>query len=305
MSILILTALCLSGLALKAQDSRDEDKLPAGYTRDELGNVLPTSVYPLLSAETVNERIVLAKCPYYTLSLKSSYPDLTGDQKVDELIKMKFRQSINDRKALMLEDFGSGECPADAEADDDRGQSEQTTSFTAYGPSNRYLSVVYQTFEYASGAAHPDTSYQTETYLVGQGRVMTIFDLFQDPQKSIPQFWDYVGPKWCAYNKDYSALPSYYSSAGINLKCPAGGQAPPLPDVLKNADPSLAALGNPVFTAEGLTLVLGPYEGWSYADGPSSLNVPKDVLLKIGASPAIWQNGPAKQTTGLSGPKAK
>jgi hypothetical protein len=39
-----------------------------------------------------------------------------------------------------------------------------------------------------------------------------------------------------------------------------------------------------------MTLILGPYDGWSYADGPSDLEIPKDELLKMGANPAIWQN---------------
>ncbi|MDR2142185.1 MAG: DUF4163 domain-containing protein [Deltaproteobacteria bacterium] len=277
---LTLTAwLALSPHAIWAQDddksSGNDLPIDASHETDEAGNTYPTNGFDFLSAEVIAQDATLLKCPHFRLEIQVSYPSLTGDDKVDTLIRDNFTETFLEKKAEAVETLAKFECPKSSK---DPEIYEIEVSFRAYSPSPGYLSVLYESFDGRVRLAHPSTDYHSSTYLIGQGREMTIKDLFADPKKSLPLFWAYIAPKWREVKKK-DTNPFFY------------GEFPeeaPLPQRLEVADVALEALGNPVFTPDGLFLRLAADDGWSHADGPTTLIVPKEELLKMGANPKIW-----------------
>ncbi|MDR0548337.1 MAG: hypothetical protein LBI10_02835 [Deltaproteobacteria bacterium] len=270
---------------------------------DEEGNSFPSKGFEFLSSQSIRQNAVYSKCPRLGFSIVVSFPTSTGNEAVDKLILDDFSQRFATKKADNVKALKELECPApkpatpaageeELEEEDEELEADSIINFQAFAPGPGFLSVIYQDFDSPIFAAHPSTSFFSQTYLIGQGRVMNIKDLFPDPAKSAPLLWAYLAPKWCeqshALGNEADSIPNFYTNGENDLTSCQAAKLSQVPARLKKADLALADLGNPVFTPEGAFLNLGAYDGWSYADGPASLEIPKAELLKMGANPAIW-----------------
>jgi hypothetical protein len=149
-----------------------------------------------------------------------------------------------------------------------------------YRVSGKAYSVLFYWSKYLGGA-HMTMGYAS-TNLMADGTEITLGKLFPDPAKSLPLLWEAVYRGYCDSN---SFPPNYYG--GSDLSC--GADVPPLPDPLKSPEATLDAAGHMLLTSLGLSVHLGPYEAYSFAEGPQFRDIPKEELLRMGADPNIWQ----------------
>ncbi|MDR1870891.1 MAG: DUF4163 domain-containing protein [Deltaproteobacteria bacterium] len=248
-------------------------------TQDELGNTFPSKGFGYLSAETIQQNTVYEGCATAGFSFRQSYPALTGDRKVDTLIRNAALTRYYRQKYHDADTAAPDKCPADSYSSN--VTTEEYETFKAFSPSPGYLSVLYDNYTFYAGAAHGYQYYHAETYLIGHGRAMTLTDLFPDLKKSLPLLWKKLSLLWCG--KQIGQLPSFYGEAS----CPANGQTP-LPNRLRKPDLTLDDLGHPVLTPQGLAFHLGSDECFSHGDGDQNVLIPKESLLTLGVRPGIW-----------------
>jgi hypothetical protein len=119
---------------------------------------------------------------------------------------------------------------------------------------------------------------------------LVLTDLFPAPEKGLPQLWRYLANQWCLFDASQTQVPSFYQVESGD--CGAPDKISP-PKSFQDPNSPLSVLGNPSFNPDGMLLLLSPYESWSFADGKASLNVPQDILIKLGANPNIWRQDKA------------
>jgi hypothetical protein len=223
---------------------------------------------------TAEEEIIAQQCPGVPYRLKAAYP--TGLDKggpLDKAVKSQVDKLLAETKAE-AEDFlkEPGIC-------DQLKDSYYNLSVSAYKVSAKAVSVFYSWEQY-SGGAHPTHGYLSSV-LGPDGQELTASNLFTDPAKSLPLFWERIYRSTCAMGHETAA--SYYGSPDC-----AAGTVPPLPEQLTPTS-TLDGLGHAVITNLGLTISLDPYDGWSWADGDVTLDIPKADLIKMGADPELWK----------------
>ncbi len=148
-----------------------------------------------------------------------------------------------------------------------------------YVPSAGYVSILFSDSSYLGGA-HENLEYEVQTY-GPDGRSLTLTDLFPDPGQSAPRYWAYVHAQWCAAHG--VKYPPHFDGGVVTCRPGDSGQPRENQKVAKLAD-----LGRLIFTDEGATLVLGPYESGSFAAGTMTLDIPKAEFIEMGAAPKIW-----------------
>lgn len=271
---LAATALLLASLASPAFAQKGQAR------QDQNGNSYASSL-PSLGSASVALTWTNPACPKAKVELKSSRPVGTGDGLLDAILALELAKDVQAIRGSWFSGWTEGDCDqADA---DSPGESSRT--FEAHSPSPGILSILYTLFESYPFAAHPNTNFEAFNYYLKEGRELRLSDI-------LPDFYDWgalwaeVAKGWCSYN-DYHSIPSFYGLSQDVSWCEQK-QVPVPPAIAANSF-DLAAWGHAYVTADGLALQLGPYEGWSYADGPSSLTIPKAFLIKLGADPAIWK----------------
>jgi hypothetical protein len=278
-SFLVILLSYETALAQSNFFSNDEN---GKYKVDDIGNEYGLEVQNI-TASTLKDKINDRICQNIPISIEINYPIGTENKLLDEIFYIEALIELNAQKKIDSNFIDPADCPPIG--DEYQVSGEFVRNFRIQSASSNYLSVVYADFYYSPMAAHPNTSFKVVNYNFNTGREMITYDLFPISD-SLLKIWPKIVESWCKYN-DYHKLPEFYEFPDDFDGC-ANPQATPLPDSLKGRSPRLEALGNPYFTPDGMTLILGPYDGWSYADGPSSLSIPKDELIALGASPAIW-----------------
>jgi hypothetical protein len=276
-------AALLAALAFPAGAWAQDGGPAAALRRDQDGNGYAPELSSL-GALTASLAIADPVCPDLLTTVRLSRPAATGDDLLDEILALELRKEL--RAAQKEEPAASSpsECPS---AEAARQGAERVRVFEAHSPSPGILSVVYLSFASSPDMVHPYTSFESFTYSLSEGRELGLGDVLGGGFGQPAALWAKVAAKWCAYG-GHRSLPAFYGLDDGAGYCDNPGGAP-LPPALA-ADPgSLAALGNAYLTSQGLVLQLGAYDGWSYADGPSTLLIDKEEMIEAGADPAIWK----------------
>ncbi|MDR2442801.1 MAG: hypothetical protein LBE31_04685 [Deltaproteobacteria bacterium] len=247
---------------------------------DDNGNSYSLEL-PELKAFNVTESIAHLKCPNVKLTVNISYPQGTGDDLLDQMSIVQ--TSMEERAVLANLQKNIGDCPANAK---ENYEAEYFRNFEAHSASKDVLSVLFTIFESTPGAAHPTTTFESSNYSFSLGRQITLNDIFSDDSSKIQNAWQYVASSWCAYN-DYHSLPYFYRYQTDADIC-AQSETLDLPPGLKLEPGSLKYLGNAFLTTEGLKLILSADDGWSRADGPSTILIDKNKLKDLGADLSFW-----------------
>ncbi|MDR1080522.1 MAG: DUF4163 domain-containing protein [Deltaproteobacteria bacterium] len=130
-----------------------------------------------------------------------------------------------------------------------------------------------------TGGAHGYFGFETVNFF-SDGLPVSLRRLFPDPQRSLPRLWSAIFAGFC---RDHGTAPHFYGNH------PCGRGVPPLPDPLRNLSSGLDAAGHMLLTSLGLSVIMGPYEGYSFGEGAQYVDIPRDELLSMGASPAVWR----------------
>ena len=271
----LAAALLIAALASPAAQAQE---LMENFLNIESGNWISSSL-PGVSPRTVKHQELAPDCPGNSLTVTLYYPQgLSAD--VDQLIE----KSIQDKLAVEIAEIKDDSfCGKDVCGGASCGAWSSDETFAAHSPAPGYVSILFTDFSY-TGGAHPNTEYRVMNFKPDGGPVklkkMELKDLFPDPDKSVPLYWEYVYGKWC--DEHSYKFPAHYSTM---QDC--GVDSPDNPNIYEGAK-TLDDLGRLVFSPFGATIVLGPYESGSYATGTIMLDLPKEDLIKMGADPAIW-----------------
>ncbi|MDR0620352.1 MAG: hypothetical protein LBJ61_00500 [Deltaproteobacteria bacterium] len=274
LAVLILV-ICVLTVPVLAQNSPN-------FKEDAAGNKFDPALTGL-GATTTTFTVPDPVCPNISVKARLSRPTRTGDDLLDEALSLELRQVS--RKVATGFSLGAdslSDCPEHVTLDE---PGEVTEFFEAHSPSAGILSVLFTRFESLPWAAHPNQGYDVLNYNLTKGQELTLDDLFPEGLVTA-SLWGVVAKEWCSFN-DYKKLPSFYGLSEDTDWC-AKPDSIPLPASLTTYPISLKSLGNGYLTKDGLVLQLGAYEGWSYADGPSTLLISKDTLKKLGAKASIW-----------------
>ncbi|MDR1314430.1 MAG: DUF4163 domain-containing protein [Deltaproteobacteria bacterium] len=214
-------------------------------------------------------------CPKAFFRSTVVYPQgFDGGGPVDQAVKAKADQYY--REGSGMESFMEQEYEVyeDCERLEDTYYSNVQSS--PYRVSPKTVSVLFVDEGY-TGGAHGSIASQVMN-LFSDGRAIAVSDLFPNQARSLQLFWERIMRDSCV---GHDTVPSFYGGG----QC---GTSLPLPDPLKPGGENLDALGGAVLTPLGLTIHLDPYAAWSFAEGTFTLDIPKNDLVAMGASPGLW-----------------
>jgi len=233
-----------------------------------------SSRLPNLSVRHLSYRSSGPECPQNVLALDFFYPQGFGRPKIDgavaETITAKFEERRNGQFFCDPEFCGDVSCAL--------WPIEKT--FAVHAPSARFVSILFTENSY-TGGAHGNLVFQVFNFDLENDRPMTLNDFFPRPEESVPRYWGQVYADWCRIKG--VKFPLHLKSPE---KCRPGETSQPPAEFQKVGD--LEELGRLIFTPLGATLLLGPYEAGSYADGSQALDISKEKLLEMGANPILW-----------------
>ncbi|MDR1314425.1 MAG: hypothetical protein LBQ12_12230 [Deltaproteobacteria bacterium] len=248
--------------------------LSAQWIEPEEGTFFAKAARPEgLSPVASQESVTAGNCPQSAFPVRASYPQgFDGGGPVDQAVKAKAGEFFSNA-VKEAEDFLKGleTCVA-------LEYLEYDLASGPFKPSSKAFSVLFL-WNVNTGGAHPSFGYASMN-LGPDGRELTAAGLFADPAKSLPLLWARIVKDTCTGG--HETAPSYYGSP----ECP--GAAATLPSQLA-PDATLDGMGHAVLTSLGITFNLDPYDGWSWAEGPVNLDIPKDDLVAMGASPELWE----------------
>lgn len=249
--------------------------------RDGVGNLYGPGLEQVAPV-TIEKFLRDPVCRELTLEIRHSAPTNTGSLALDKFLAADLEKSVQESLAGFS---GMGGYDCDGFGD---GESTSERTFEIHDSGGGIVSIVYAIFGMHAGAAHGYEYFRSINFNVANGRELTMGDLFTSPPgaaEGLKAFWPYVAKAWCSYN-DERRIPNFYEMREDNKYCSNPARAP-MPARLRG-QPAIADLGNAYFTRQGMILKLAPYDGWSYARGPSSLSFKKEGLVMLGFNPAIW-----------------
>ncbi|MDR1608027.1 MAG: RsiV family protein [Deltaproteobacteria bacterium] len=254
--------------------------------RDGPGNTIAPNL-PKLIIKEVSRVDAAPLCPKYTAKTTVYYPAGTGAEWLDNLLAKEAKSTLSKTKPIFLEAFegfgGEGQeiCLNSKKV----LQFEARRVFDAYSPKPGIISFLF-TANIDTGGNHPSTEFTVATFNLKTGRELTVKDLFPNPEKSLPQFWEYIVDGTCAFAEGIfgggATLPAKYGDA------PCERETVPDPPRSFLKAKQLAELGNVTLTKDGLFIYLDPYECWGYVAGSVTVSYEISDLLEIGASPNLW-----------------
>ena len=243
---------------------------------DDEGNRLPDkAAFPNLQTKARQSKETSPDCRTNIISIVFHYPQGTGLADLDKKLETMAAEDVN----RLIKSTKDGFCAKDDCSSLSCGKWEAERRYAVYSPSAGYLSILFSDF-LSFGGAHPNREYRVLNY-GKDGTPLTLQDVFADPDKSAPLYWEYVYSRWCAEN-GYK-FPLHYS-----MMQPCEKEDDPENPSSYKGTKTIEDLGRLVFTPNGASLLLGPYESGSNATGTVVLDLPKDELIKMGASKAIW-----------------
>jgi hypothetical protein len=147
-----------------------------------------------------------------------------------------------------------------------------------YRVSSSVYSVLFS-WNTESGGAHGNYGNNTANFFT-DGSPVTLGRLFPDPRRSLPQFWSLIFQGFC---QGHETAPRYYGEP------PCGERVPDVPEQLRNLSADLNDAGHLLLTSLGVSVLLGPYEAYSFAEGSRYGDIARDDLVNMGADPDIWR----------------
>jgi len=269
-SITLAAALLLAAPMAPAQEAEGPAE---SFLNIDSGNWISANL-PEVGPRTLKHQEQAPDCPGNSLTITLHYPQGLGAD-----IDRRIEKSVQDELASKIAEIKEGGfCDKNLCGGLSCGTWTADETFAAHSPSPGFLSILFTEFS-DTGGAHPNTEYRVMNFKP-DGRPLTLEDMFPDPAKSVPLYWDYVYAKWCA--KHPYKYPTHYAAM---QDC--GSDSPDNPNIYEGAK-TLDDLGRLVFSPLGATIVLGPYESGAYATGTITLDLPRRDLVKMGADPAIW-----------------
>lgn len=227
-----------------------------------------------VAIKTLKRTEAAPDCQSNFLSLSFQYPQGLGAA-VDAQIESAVKRNLDDEIAEIK---NGGFCDQKICGAASCGEWSSDKTFAVHSSAPGYYSVLFTSFSY-TGGAHPNTEYQAMNFRP-DGQPLTLTDLFPKPEQSVPLYWAYVYDKWCSEHS--YRFPLHFD--GMQDCDPTSAATPTSPPTVESLDD----LGRLVFSSFGATLVLGPYESGTYVTGTVMLDIPKEELIKIGASKEIW-----------------
>ncbi|MDR1314429.1 MAG: DUF4163 domain-containing protein [Deltaproteobacteria bacterium] len=214
-------------------------------------------------------------CPKAFFRSTVVYPQgFDGGGPVDQLIKAKADEAYrvgSGQESFMEEEY---EIRQDCQSLEDTYYHDVKSS--PYRVSPKIVSVLFLTESYTGGA---HMQFLTEVMnLFPDGRPVLVSDLFPNRARSLQLFWERIMRDSCV---GHETVPTFYGGG----QC---GTFPPSPFQDTMGGATLDSLGGAVLTQLGLTINLDPYMAWSFGEGPFTLDIPKNDLIAMGASPEIW-----------------
>ncbi len=274
--------------AALAQDPPPSFLDTAPGTPDPDGNRLPNG-QPRLRIKKLERREVSPVCPGNSLTLTFFFPQGFDRPGPDEDLAGRIAEELKREAAEFTKD---GFCPKEDCGSRSCGAWTARKTVAVYQPSPDYVSILFTDYSF-TGGAHPNTTYTALTYDLTTGQPLTLAGLFPDRDRALPRYWEWVYSHWCS-RMGYKFPLHFQNLQPCNqADVPDAPDTPAPPDTYVWAS-TLDDLGRLVFTPQGASLVLGPYESGSYASGTVILDLPRDEFIALGASPALWGIKPAK-----------
>lgn len=317
-AVLIQTLIIIIAPAnLRAQSealpgSLEPDPGQAVEITSEFRNTLPSGLAHLIALE-IKTSVLKSPCPDEAMEISVSYLAGTGNPALDALLREDALGRVAAAEAEAAWFYADRPqdqpCLADLPAEEtveltppgDNYEEEPTPGLQGdvalsyhkrvlevSQPSPGKISILYTIIRDYFLVNNPGFDYWSASYDVAEARLLALDDLFPDRALGLPKFWNAAARGFCAAAQGPSpSLPSFYGYRG---PCPEPGaeEELPLPEALSSPDATLPDLGFPLFTPEGLTLHLNPYQGWGVAMGPISINIGLTELKDMGASMSIW-----------------
>jgi hypothetical protein len=175
-----------------------------------------------------------------------------------------------------IDEFRDDESPCEPDA----WEYFSTGSAEAFVVSPSAYSVLFSTSWY-TGGTHPVPGFAALN-LRADGSEITLHQLFPDSARSLPLFTERVYRGFCSLGHDKAPFIFGYDK-------PCWGASAGIPEWIEFSEDSLDAAGHSVLTEMGLSINLIGYEAFSHADGPHFMDFPKEVLIELGADPAVWR----------------
>lgn len=243
---------------------------------------------PDLKAATLHGRVLEKNCAL-AHSVSVSYPTGTGYPLFDDYVKNEFEEAfflkfmVEARRDLKMNYYTSCQMEHVSIILDD---AKKITAFDAYSPRPGLLSLL--TVSHSPAVAHPGQDYKSLNYDMADLRPLYLKDLFPDPKAGVAKLWPEMTRALCSQHAEPRRVKGvwYYG-----LDCESGGADGtfPLPVNLTKNDLSFDDLADGVvLTPEGLIFVLGPNNVGGHAMGPAYFTVPREAVLKAGASSFVW-----------------
>lgn len=222
--------------------------------------VAPTPTFAPTSAPLISQQVTLVSVPFnetnpgsnfpaYTLTAQT--PQLTGS---DDPRVVAFNQRLNDLVTKEVDMWRQGfqQLPVTQYSTG----SSLDLKYTAIAQMNDLWSFKFDSAFYSDGAAHPGLNSMTLNYDLGQGRELTLGDLF------LP-------------NSNYLETISNYCIAELSKQPffdgPFADGAKPTPENYRNWN----------ITPDGLMITFDAYQVGPGAAGPQQVNVPFGVLTAV------------------------
>jgi hypothetical protein len=202
------------------------------------------------------------------LVISVRYPKDTGNAKVDGFFAGyagDFARGAKEDPPDLL--TGEGFCEFE-------GDFYANLDFQAHRPTPATLGVLLVANTY-QGGAHESLDYRALNFDLATGRELQVQDLFPSPARGIAGLFLFASSELCRAQNGHDAA---WNVLGGDCRNP--GQPPQ--GLLSQRGP-LGGLGNLVLTRDGAELNFGPYDLWSWSQGPFVLKVPKGELLGMGA----------------------
>ncbi|MCG2688490.1 DUF3298 and DUF4163 domain-containing protein [Candidatus Parcubacteria bacterium] len=185
----------------------------------------------------------------YPEFFNSAYPE--AELIANQLIKSEFQDQISEFKANLIEDI----------IDLPEAKSAFSTDYSEVILTDRLASIKLDSYQYAAGAAHPNSFYSVFNYDFEKNRQINLTELF---------------------NPDSDFLPVISEITFQDLKSQLGETDPFVEGTIKEGLlPIKANFKNFVFDKDEITFLFDPYQLGAYAIGPRSVKINYDQLKDL------------------------
>lgn len=265
---ILYSSLCFASESVLVDDAiRKAVDLPQQAEQDGLFDVL----WELRAERGNNTLLVLTHFPQglgrkidAALADAAKHDNDDGFHSVQEQADFSLEKYL-ERLSEALADKGSAPALPERAARDWGNTFAYVTTWQVFRPSATYVTVVFR-HDRTGGAAHGIWTYTCLSFHLDTSAPLEFSDVFPDAKSGEKLLRQRVIQSLLAQKK-------------------AAGQAAEI-----NEDHFDVNLPRLALTPEGIRVYYAPYEAGSYAEGEFLVDIPKVELLKMGATPALWQD---------------